>query len=362
MPHVTFIHGISNKPPPDQLLRIWRDGLATGDGVDLGAEGVTSSMVYWADVLYDEPVTAGANESVGNELGLGLESAGVVGAQASDVDMSWREKIGGKEKEWTDSLAAKLTFDPLFNDRAAPPEEEIDKPAPTVIGSGVAPVGAAATLKEAAAAAAAGDAGAAVVERRLERVPLPWFVKRRLMKEYLRDVHHYLFNEEFEPRPGASYRVRDEIRRRLLHALKEGAAAADGGKHVLVSHSMGTVIAYDVLKRVHDCPAIDGLMTIGSPLGLDEVQDKLRPEDRGHGWSRDDGFPHERLRGKWVNVFDRLDPVAGFDCFIANDYRRGGQKQVEDVEEPNWGKWRHNISNYLRGKKLRGWLGEMLDL
>ena len=28
MPHVTFIHGIANKPPADDLLRIWREALA----------------------------------------------------------------------------------------------------------------------------------------------------------------------------------------------------------------------------------------------------------------------------------------------------------------------------------------------
>ena len=30
MPHVTFIHGIANKPPPDDLLRIWQEALADG--------------------------------------------------------------------------------------------------------------------------------------------------------------------------------------------------------------------------------------------------------------------------------------------------------------------------------------------
>lgn len=29
MPHVAFIHGIANKPPSADLLRIWREALAT---------------------------------------------------------------------------------------------------------------------------------------------------------------------------------------------------------------------------------------------------------------------------------------------------------------------------------------------
>ena len=56
MPHVTFIHGISNKPPAEDLLRIWRETLAsTAAPLPLGDLGVTTSLVYWADLLYDAP-------------------------------------------------------------------------------------------------------------------------------------------------------------------------------------------------------------------------------------------------------------------------------------------------------------------
>ena len=120
---------------------------------------------------------------------------------------------------------------------------------------------------------------------------------------------------------------------------------------------MGTIIAYDCLKRVADCPNVDGLMTIGSPLGFDEIQDKLTP-----GWTRADGFPSEHLDGRWINIYDHLDPVAGFDAVLANDYQRHGQPLVEDIHEPNWGKWRHNISKYLKGAQLRAKLSLLLDL
>ena len=58
MAHVTFIHGIGNKPPADQLLGIWERALAYDGGIDLGTKGITSQMVYWADVLYPEPAEA----------------------------------------------------------------------------------------------------------------------------------------------------------------------------------------------------------------------------------------------------------------------------------------------------------------
>ena len=65
MPHVTFIHGIANKPPADRLQDAWLRTLANA-GLDLSVEGVTTRMVYWADVMHDVPerMTAGVEAAV----------------------------------------------------------------------------------------------------------------------------------------------------------------------------------------------------------------------------------------------------------------------------------------------------------
>lgn len=310
MAHVTFIHGIANKPPADRLLSIWRRALANEDGLDLGNKGVTSTMVYWADVLYARPSQdADAHESTGPDI--------VV--EDNDDDSSWRNELTGAEKEFVDRLAARLAFD-----AESPAGENYEAPEADNDGS-------------------------------FERIPIPWSIKRRIMKKLLKDVHHYLFNTKFSPRPGEHYQVQDEIRNRFVGALKQAQKADSGSPHIVVSHSMGTVIAYDCLKHVADCPSIDHLMTIGCPLGIDEVQDLL-PE-----WTRNDGFPSKKLQGSWVNVFDRLDPVA-LDTHLANDYRKDKQKVVQDINEQNWGKWRHSIDKYLAGDKLRTALTGQLGL
>ena len=54
--------------------------------------------------------------------------------------------------------------------------------------------------------------------------------------------------------------------------------------------------------------------------------------------------------------------MVGFDPQFANDFQRGGQRIVQDVNEQNSGAWRHNISHYLGGKKLRGHLAKLLGL
>ncbi|WP_448700977.1 hypothetical protein ACFGVR_02760 [Mucilaginibacter sp. AW1-3] len=315
MPHVTFIHGIANKPEEKKLVKIWLDALAgdllgNDDGLDLGASGVTTSMIYWADVLYDKPLEEVVAESVIN-----FENAEGIALSANvDADMSWREGLTGEEKAMVDALAAKLAVDTLVSDVALPTQAEM-----------------------------------AIT---LERIPLPWFVKRKLMAWLLKDVHHYLFNTNYSPRPGVSYNVQDEIRRRTLEKLN----AVNTDKHIVVSHSMGTVIMYDCLKRVTGCPPINGLMTIGSPLGIDEVQDKLAPE-----WSREDGYP-AKVNGPWINVYDMLDPVTGFDGNIANDFKQNGNEVIQVIKEENWGAWRHNITQYFSEPKLRQALKSMLDL
>jgi hypothetical protein len=308
MPHVTFIHGIGNKPPQERLLNRWLRSLAQSDGLDLGTEGVTSSMIYWADVLYPEPSEEAVQESAGDEAA--IESSSLV---APDLGV---ERMNAEEQRWVATLAIKLAV-PLAADAVV---ELMPTP----------------------------------MREHLERVPLPWPVKERLMRLLLRDLHHYLFNAEFSPRPGTTYRVQDEIRNRTLRSLKE--AENKKGPHVVVSHSMGTVIMYDCLKRVADVPDVDALMTVGSPLGIDEVQDKLEP-----GWTRADGFPR-KIRNLWINVYDLLDPVTGFDSKIANDYQMAGRKVIKDLNEQNWGAWRHDMTKYLQGEQFRGRLRTLLSL
>ncbi len=312
MPHVTFIHGIGNKPESDALLNIWRRTLMETDvSLDLSAEGVTSSMVYWADLMYERPDPDLSNHD------------GVLETTAQAIDAS-----GGAELPHGDTDNERRFIEALRNQLTHLSDEDIDA---------------------AAHAAPAANPKAPA----LERVPLPWFLKKPLMSVLLRDVHHYLFDKQYGPPGKPAVRIRQTIRQRFVDTL--AAVPADNGPQVVVSHSMGTVIAYDCLKRVNGCPGIDGLITIGSPLGLDEIQDQMKP-----GWSRDDGFPVERVRDRWFNFFDRLDPVCGLDPRLANDYQRGSQQAVHDQAVENSGVWRHSSVKYLRqpalGQKLRSLL------
>ena len=185
--HITFIHGIANKPAAAELLQSWMNVLAEHGGIDLAELNISASMVYWADVLYAEPwvemVYAGdPTESIAPMV----------------PPPPWEQKLPLDQHVFVESLRAKLQ---TAEARALPD----------------------------LAAEESASLGAE------ERIPLPWFLKRPLMERLLRDVHHYLFNVEFSPRPGETYHVRDEIRRRFVTALQ----GVQGRPHIVVAHSLG---------------------------------------------------------------------------------------------------------------------------
>ncbi len=130
------------------------------------------------------------------------------------------------------------------------------------------------------------------------------------LDRHIDDVYNYFYREG----------KRQQIRAVLEQELTK--ARSNGGKTTLISHSMGTVIALDVLKDYQH--PIDLLVTMGSPLGLEWIQHQLGEPD----------FP-ARV-GRWLNVFDRADPVTLPDQYIANDFLRiGGGESVLDRLVPD---------------------------
>lgn len=319
MAHVTFIHGIANKPPAEDLLAIWRRTLAqAADPVPLGDLGITSSLVYWADLLNEKP-----DEDLAAHEGI-LESTVAAIDASGEVEMPVPQT--SEEAAFLQAMRRHLT---TLDD------EEIDS----------------LVEDEKTVGAADPDAGLAAAGV-LERVPLPWCLKKPLMSVLLRDVHHYLFDKTFAPRGKSPVRIRQTIRQRVIDALNQPGITPP---HVVVAHSLGSVIAYDCLKRMQGCAPVDGLITLGSPLGLDEIQDRLKPE-----WSRAEGFPKDTIRVRWVNLFDRLDPVCGFDPILANDFRLGGAPCIADRAVSNPGAWRHSATKYLRQPAFGQALRELL--
>jgi len=142
----------------------------------------------------------------------------------------------------------------------------------------------------------------------------------------------------------------DAAKRATLRKLLRTTLEDNQGKRImLVSHSMGTIVAYDVLREIgQDDPSflIDHFVTLGSPLGLPYVIGRIDGE-----WGR----PRvPSVVRRWSNFAERRDPIA-FDVHLGDDYAPNDRDVViRDALVINTypgrpGPWRHHAAfGYLR--------------
>jgi hypothetical protein len=325
---VVFIHGLAKKPPSEKLLELWHWGIGRDNprpdvfappnkGLNLGAKGVVSELNYYADVFYGEDFDTDISsyyEAEGDaEAEMAADNLG-----PSEPAPALPASVTLEEQEFLTKFTAKLTA----NVTAMP-----------VVAGATSP-----------------DAGEGSLEI-AGLLPAVW--REAVIKKAAMEAYYFLFDKEYVRPDGTKFMVRKELRERLLANLASAAAKAE--KIVIISHSMGTMVAYDVLRNCPTCPPIDTLITLGSPLGVKEVQAELKAAGA-------DGvdFPAARVR-RWINIYDPLDPICGADPKFSNDFAPVGGKHVEDVKESNWSKWRHTITHYLAGTRLREHLNDAIS-
>ncbi len=119
---------------------------------------------------------------------------------------------------------------------------------------------------------------------------------------------------------------------------------------IIVAHSLGTIVAYDVLRSL-DIGSFDirGLITIGSPLGVNTVQRQLHPPMQ---------YP-ESLKGIWVNIFDRRD-IVSLNPLNNRNFRVSPEIINHEVE--NTSDNRHKIKEYLSNVLVAKTIKEMMDV
>jgi len=155
-------------------------------------------------------------------------------------------------------------------------------------------------------------------------------VAERILKKKLEDLYRY-HNEKS---------IRDELRKRLKKTILKNKDK----RIMIVAHSMGSIIAYDVLRslgRTDKTVSIEHFVTIGSPLGIPHVKRRISEEN-----------PMVRTPSivkKWSNLADRRDPVA-IDTHLSDDYKANdaGIRVQDDLVLNDWGGINHKSYGYLR--------------
>ena len=123
----------------------------------------------------------------------------------------------------------------------------------------------------------------------------------------------------------------------IRDVMDEGVrkAFSPGVETVVVSHSLGTIVAYNVLRRDAEMLGLKVplFMTLGSPLGVNVVRQSLTP------------IRYPKRAGMWVNAFDPRDIVALYPLDAAHF---GVNPTIENIPDVvNWTDNRHGIAGYL---------------
>ncbi len=267
---VIYVHGIGNKPKPSVLKCQWDMALF---GVQLGDR---SRMAYWVNREYyprptDDTCAVGDHVSIDDDE----VTTRSIAALAAKRPMSESEVIEAEIESLTTNeahrkrlqkVAMEMTGRGLFKD------DVVDK-----------------KIRE------AGSVSARVL-------PLPPFLRRlitqKLTRAFLRDVNDFFY---------------DDDRRAAMEESLRSRIDAGGGPFIIIAHSQGSMIAYNVLRQLkrEECD-VRLFLTIGSPLGLEEVKDFFRKWGGGK-------LPVPPCVDRWVNVAEWLDPVAA-DSRLADDF------------------------------------------
>ncbi len=126
-----------------------------------------------------------------------------------------------------------------------------------------------------------------------------------IVSKYFHDLDIY-YKDDCLPDDNALCTIKIQIRNRLIKVLEK----YKNHDIMLVSHSMGTIIAYDVLSFLAPEIKIHTLVTMGSPLGLPVVLAKIAAEQRRRNITPVQIITPENITHAWYNFSDILDKVA----------------------------------------------------
>jgi V8-like Glu-specific endopeptidase len=136
----------------------------------------------------------------------------------------------------------------------------------------------------------------------------------------------------------AVYLDREPVRAAVLSSVRE--TVPPDGEVVLVAHSLGTVVALDLLEQLPGV-TVRLLVTAGSPLGMDSVHKRLLA-----------GGPKRPARvGTWLNAWAAADAVA-IGCPLTDIWG-----DVHNVLTQNRKDRAHDIDEYLSAAEVAREIG-----
>ena len=255
------IHGLSNKPEKLKLKEGWESAINEGiENIVDSAPPFDFKMVYWADLLYKYPVhedhAFDFDELYNDEPYIKAEEGKLV-----EYKDSWKDHLGSSV---IDGIGSSLDF----------------------------------------------------VKQQFGMSKLTDWLLEKVLKDL---AFYYDENRKINDRYGEqelAFKVlKDELQNCIL--------TSNDSEIMVIAHSMGSIIAYDVLRDIGHEPGntieIQDLVTIGSPLGLPHVKQKII-EKRTYDDEDERVRTPSIITNSWTNFSDRKDAVA-IDTHLKDDYK-----------------------------------------
>jgi hypothetical protein len=292
---IVYVHGNGNKIRENLLKSQWDVALFDQD------MGAATRMAYWAPLRYPQPL----QDPAASELDLPFTSLlettlpPAVEPPEAFIRHTLREVASWEDSRDTETVPGRGSLESWLRDMTYAADALVE-------GENIAPP----------------------PTSSFEALPFPQALRtwafRELAKRSFVDVFAYFFGG---------------LKEQMRQVVRDSLAAVDQPV-IVIGHSLGSIIAYDVLRE-QSSSALDVplFVTLGSPLGVTEVQDVVeRPLD----------VPASVVA--WRNASDARDLVA-LDHTIRPEYAPSGK--CTDVYVVNDSDNHHGIGEYLRAVAVR---------
>jgi triacylglycerol esterase/lipase EstA (alpha/beta hydrolase family) len=144
------------------------------------------------------------------------------------------------------------------------------------------------------------------------------FVSQKLLHKYFYELEVY-FNGDGESGSAFNFQTKEKIIERFNRVLEKHTE----DEIILIAHSMGTIIAFDVLSFINQNVSVDTLVTMGAPLGAPFVISRIAAHSKSTYGKIQIQTP-ESVYNNWFNFSDIRDKIA-LDYKLSEDFDSNSQ-------------------------------------
>ncbi len=153
------------------------------------------------------------------------------------------------------------------------------------------------------------------------------FISDFIIQKYFFELEVY-YSEKNNEHSDFNFNAKKLIQKRLSSIINK----YKGYEILLIAHSMGSIIAFDVLSNIHPSIKINTFITIGSPLGLPIVVSEIAKDKNRIDLKYRSIKSPACILNNWFNHADIMDKVAInhnlADLYSVND---SGVKPIDSI-------------------------------